>query len=158
MSIIARFYRAFVAFRARAKLGALQGGLIFNIKQSGADSARAQHFVSQIAVTAWRIPPIAELFQKSGFSFEDYEVMYRTAVMACPNKLVANKNLVATFLLIDNFDKLAAGFLSMSNAVSGQTSVARKTGLEMLTTLTVNDVLKSALEQGYPQLTKLRKF
>jgi hypothetical protein len=142
MGVLGRLYRAFNAFTGRSKIGALQGGLIFNLKNSGVDSPRAQQFISQIASAAWNIPLISGFFQSLGFSFDDYAVMYHAAVRACPDMLIGKKNLIATFLLIDNPYNLEQGLRAYNQSVSGQIGNERAQGLAMLITSMVSDVVR----------------
>jgi hypothetical protein len=151
MGIIGRLYRAFNAFSGRSKIGALQGGLIFNLKNSGVDSPRSKQLISQIALAAWNMRVISEFFQSLGFSFEDYEIMYHAAVIACPNILIQEKNLVATFLMIDNCHKFGQGLHAISQAISGTAGDQRTKGLSTLITLTVNDIARSYPRNGNQQ-------
>jgi hypothetical protein len=149
MEIIGRLYRAFNALTGRSKIGALQGGLIFNLKNSGVDSPRSQQFISRIAVAAWNMRVIAEFFQGLGFSFEDYELMYRAAVIACPNRLIQERNLVATFLMIDRCHEFRPGFQAIAEAVSGTAGATRASGLSTLIASTVNDIATSYPRGGF---------
>ena len=63
MGIIERLYRAFNAYTGRSKIGALQGGLIFNLKNSGVDSPRSKQFISRIALAAWNMRIISTSFK-----------------------------------------------------------------------------------------------
>jgi hypothetical protein len=159
MGLIKRLFLAFGAFKGRTKIGALEGGLIYNIHHSGVDAPRVQHFILQIVLVAWKMRIVSGFFQNLGFSFDDYTIMYHAAVRACPNMLINNKNLIATFILVDSFSNLGPGFRAYSQAVSGQTGSQRAQGLVTLMTSMVNDVMHykanelSPIEK-YPPLTK----
>ena len=142
MGLIGRLFQAFGAGKGRLKIGGLEGGLIFNIKNSGVDSPRAQHLISQIVSTAWKMPIVSGFFQSLGFSFDDYAGMYNAAVHACPNMLIEKRKLIATFLLIDNFSNLEPGLRAYAQAVSEKTGNERARGLATLVTSMVNDVVR----------------
>ena len=86
---------------------------------------------------------ISEFFQSLGFSFDDYEIMYHAAVIACPNILIQEKNLVATFLMIDNCHKFGPGLHAISQSISRTAGDERTKGLSTLIALTVSDIAKS---------------
>lgn len=159
MGLIGRLFLALGAFKGRANIGALEGGLIYNIHNSGVDAPRVQHFISQIVLAAWKMRIVSGFFQSLGFSFDDYAIMYHAAVRACPNMLINNKNLIATLILVDSFSNLGPGFRAYSQAVSDQTASQRAQGLVILMTSMVNDVVHykanelSSIEK-YPPLTK----
>ena len=143
MGIIGRLSRAFNAFPARSKIGALQGGLIFNLKNSGVESPRAKQFIEQISLAAWKIGIVSEFFEGLGFSYEDYETMYHAGVIASPNILIRDKNLVATFLMIDNCHKFGPGLQSIAQAMSETAGEQRREILSTLITSIVNDIARS---------------
>jgi hypothetical protein len=142
MGIIGKLYRALNALYGRTKIGALQGGLIFNLKNSGVDSPRSKQLIAQIALVAWKIRIISEFFQNLEFSFEDYEIMYSTAIIASPNILIQEKSLVATFLMIDNYNKFGPRLHTIAQAISGTAGDERKNRLANLITLTVKNIEK----------------
>lgn len=148
MGMIGRLCRAFNAFTGRSKIGALQGGLIFNLKNSGVDSPRTKQFLAQIPLAAWKIPVISEFFANLGFTYEDYEIMYHAAVIACPNILIHDKNLVATFLMIDNCHKFGPALQAIAQAASETAGDEHKTRLSASMTLIVNDIAKSMARSG----------
>jgi hypothetical protein len=143
MGMIGRLGRAFGAFTERSRIGALQGGLIFNLKNSGVDSPRTKQFIAQIPLAAWKIPIVSEFFANLGFTYADYEIMYHAAVIACPNILIDDKNLVATFLMIDNCHKFEPALQAIAEAVSEKIGDERKTNLSNSVTLIANDIAKS---------------
>lgn len=151
MGIIEKFNRARNAFFGRLRIGGLQSVLISNLKKSGVDSPRSKQLISQIALTAWNMHVISKFFQNLGFSFEDYEIMYHAAVIACPNKLIQEKNLVATFLMIDNFHKFGQGLHAISQAISRTAGYERTKELSKLITLTVNDIARFYSRNGNQQ-------
>jgi hypothetical protein len=146
MGMLGRFYRAFNAYTGRSKIGALQGGLIFNLKNSGVDSPRSKQFISRIVLAAWNMRVISDFFQSLGFSFDDYETMYHASVIACPNILIQNKDLIATFLMIDNFEKFWIGLHTIAQSMSETSGDERTKGLSTLITLPVNDIIKSNIK------------
>ena len=92
-----------------------------------------------------------------GFTFNDYCEMYAAAVDACPDRLLNNRNLVATFALIDEFARFGPGLSAYSRAVEDQTGDVRAEGLALLISHAVQDIVElkaqelSALET-YPPI------
>jgi hypothetical protein len=103
--------------------------------------------ISQIVLYAWKMPIVSDFFENLGFSFDDYAIMYRAAVRACPNMLMNNKNLIATFMLVDQFSNLGPSFRALSRAVSDQTGNQRAEGLGTLMTSMVNDVTRYKINE-----------
>jgi len=148
MGIIGRFYRSCKAFSGRMKIGGLQGVLISNLRNSGVDSPRLKQLISQIALTAWNMPFISNFFRGMDISFDDYEIMYHAAVIACPNILIQEKNLIATFLMIDNCHKFAQGLKALSQTISGTTGDERTNLLSRFISFTVNDIAGAFPKKG----------
>jgi len=138
--MIGRILRTFNAFIQRVKIGSLEGGLKFNIKNSGTDSPRAKMFMSQITATAWKIHILSNFFQRLGFSFADYTAMYNAAVHATPDIFVNNKKLIATYILVDDYEHFEPSFRAYSQAVHGQEGNERSQGLALLMNKMVNDI------------------
>ena len=96
-----------------------------------------------IALAAWKIPLVSGFFQTLGFAFEDYETMYHSAVIANPSTLVNNKNLIATFLLIDKCHRFEPAFQSLAQAISGKEGNERKAILMTTVKFMVTDIAQS---------------
>jgi hypothetical protein len=141
--MIGRLINSFQAFTGRTKIGGLQGALIYNLARSGVDAPRVHQLISEIAATAWNIGFVGEYFKRMGFSFEDYQIMYRAAVAACPDILLEEKNLIATFLLVDNCHRFESGFRAIYEATSELGGDERSSVLASLMARTTNDIANS---------------
>jgi hypothetical protein len=140
MGFLGRLFKASNAFTGRTKVGSLQGGLKYNLKDSGVDAPRSQEFITRLTAEAWSIRLVSEFFQGLGFSLRDYDVMYRAAVRECPDVLIEGRNLVATFLLVDNCQQFLEGFQAFAKAVADTTGAAREDTLSTLIASTVRDI------------------
>jgi len=140
MGFFGRLIKASNALAGRTKVGTLQGGLNYNLQNSGVDAPRSQEFISRVTEAAWNIRIVSEFFKAFGFSFGDYDVMYRAAVRECPNVLIEGQNLVATFLMIDNYQDFRAVFQELSSAVSGLDAADREQALATFIASTVRDI------------------
>jgi len=117
MKLFTLLGKALSAGTLRARIGGPQGVLRMYIKKSQMDSPRIGELISEITALAWKMDIVSKTFQSLGFSYEDYDAMYRAAVLANPKKLI-NNNLIATYMMIDEINSTGPFFPSLAELAS----------------------------------------
>ena len=115
--------------------------LKLHLEKSPIDSPRTGELISEITVAAWSISTVSTFFQRLGFSYDDYDAMYRAAVLACPNKLHGH-DLIATTLMIDRYNGFISFFKEVANVASKYEGAERRDVLSALISPLVADLGK----------------
>jgi hypothetical protein len=127
---------------ARVKYGGAQGVLKLHLAKSRIDSPRTQKLISEATTAAWSIDIVSEFFKSLGFSYDDYDTMYRATVMALRDRL-DGEHLIATSIFVNRCREFAPAFRRIAQAVSVLTprGADRKETLSTLIIGVVNGAL-----------------
>jgi hypothetical protein len=146
MGLFGRLGNAFSAGAERVKFGGIQGVLKVRLKKYPIDSPDVQELISQATASAWRIPIVSDFFQRLGFSYEDFDTMYRAVVITLPDKFFGD-NLVATSMMVDRCRDLTPAFRAIAEVISATQGNDRA---PVLSTLVV-DLVKTSLPKTATQ-------
>jgi len=81
---------------------------------------KVDQLLAEMTIEAWKIGRISNYFQSLGFSFEDYDAMFRAAFFTCPQAKI-EPNLAVTVLMIDECNKIDI-FRGIAKAIANESN------------------------------------